>query len=182
MPENASSKSADLSGLRIDDRARSAGSGRRKRRLVATAAVVILLLTVALLMTRTRTPLVAVAEARPGGDPAMATLLNAQRLHHPAPPGHDRGQDNGPGGRCLRRRGHGRRRRPAPGQARRFGRASGACRRPGPSAARRPRRSPSLRVNLANAEREWRRQEELEAGRIHQRCRPSTWRERRPTA
>jgi hypothetical protein len=55
MPDNTSSKSADLSALGIDDRARSAGSGRRKKSLLA-AAVVIVLATVAMLVTRTGPP------------------------------------------------------------------------------------------------------------------------------
>jgi len=77
MSENAYSAGPDLSGLRIEERARSAGSGRRKRRALAAAALIILLAAAALFATRSRTAVVAVAEARPAGDPAMTALLNA---------------------------------------------------------------------------------------------------------
>ena len=77
MSENAYSAGPDLSGLKIEDRARSAGSGRRKRRSLAAAALIIILAAAALFATRSRTAVVAVAEARPAGDPAMTALLNA---------------------------------------------------------------------------------------------------------
>jgi RND family efflux transporter MFP subunit len=77
MAENAKPAGPDLSGLRIEERARSAGSGRRKRRILATAALVILLAAAVVMTTRSRTAIVGVAEARPAGDPATTALLNA---------------------------------------------------------------------------------------------------------
>ena len=77
MAENAKPAGPDLSGLRIEERARSAGSGRRKRRILATVAVVILVAAAVVMATRTRTAVVSVAEARPAGDPAATALLNA---------------------------------------------------------------------------------------------------------
>jgi RND family efflux transporter MFP subunit len=162
MPENASSKGADLSGLRIDDRARSAGSGRRKKRLLATAAVVILLVTVALLVTRTGVPLVEVAEARLGGDPAMATLLNASGYITPRRRATiaakitarvvdvyvDEGMVVAEGQLLARLDDSDAQRRLQAARAERGATAAQIA---------------SFRVNLVNAEREWRRQEELKA-------------------
>jgi len=162
MPENAYSKGADLSGLRIDDRARSAGSGRRKKRLLATAAAVILLVTVAILVTRTGTPLVEVAEARPGGDPAMATLLNASGYITPRRRATiaakitarvvdvyvDEGMVVAEGQLLAKLDDSDAQRRLQAARAERSATAAQIA---------------SLRVNLVNAEREWRRQEELKA-------------------
>jgi RND family efflux transporter MFP subunit len=77
MVENSNPPGPDLSGLRIEERARSAGSGRRKRRILALSAVIILVAVGSFLATRTRVAVVAVAEARPAGDPATTALLNA---------------------------------------------------------------------------------------------------------
>jgi HlyD family secretion protein len=77
MVENSNPPGPDLSGLRIEERARSAGSGRGKRRILALAAVVILVAAVSFLTLRTRVVVVVVAEARPAGDPAATALLNA---------------------------------------------------------------------------------------------------------
>ena len=77
MIENSNPPGPDLSGLRIEERARSAGSGRRKRRILALPAVIILVAVGSFLATRTRVAVVAVAEARPAGDPATTALLNA---------------------------------------------------------------------------------------------------------
>ena len=77
MAKNSKPAGPDLSGLRIEERARSAGSGRRKRRILATAALVILLAAAVVMATRSRTAIVGVAEARPAGDPATTALLNA---------------------------------------------------------------------------------------------------------
>jgi len=77
MIENSNPPGPDLSGLRIEERARSAGSGRRKRRILALSAVIILVAVGSFLATRTRVAVVAVAEARPAGDPATTALLNA---------------------------------------------------------------------------------------------------------
>ena len=77
MIENSNPPGPDLSGLRIEERARSAGSGRRKRRILALSAVIILVAVGSFLATRTRVAVVAVAEARPAGDPATTALMNA---------------------------------------------------------------------------------------------------------
>ncbi len=77
MVENSSPPGPDLSGLRIEERARSAGSGRGKRRILALAAVVVLVAAASFLALRTRVAVVVVAEARPAGDPKTTALLNA---------------------------------------------------------------------------------------------------------
>jgi HlyD family secretion protein len=77
MVDNSSFPRPDLSGLRIEERARSAGSGRRNRRILALSAVIILVAAGSFLALRTKTAVVSVAEARPAGDPAAAALLNA---------------------------------------------------------------------------------------------------------
>jgi RND family efflux transporter MFP subunit len=162
MLENASVKGADLSGLKIDDRARSSGSGRRKKRLLATAGVVILLMTAAFLVTRTGTPLVAVAEARLGGDPAMATLLNASGYITPRRRATiaakitarvvdvyvDEGMVVAEGQLLARLDDSDAQRRLQAARAERSATVAQIA---------------SLRVNLVDAEREWRRQEELRA-------------------
>ena len=77
MAENAHPAGPDLSGLRIEERARSSGSGRRKRRLIAASAVVILIAAAAVVVLRRTVAVVSLAEARPAGDPATTALLNA---------------------------------------------------------------------------------------------------------
>jgi len=67
----------DLAGLKIDEGARSARSGTRTRRLIALSAVAVIVVVGAILTLRSRTAVVTVAEARPAGDPAAVTLLNA---------------------------------------------------------------------------------------------------------
>jgi RND family efflux transporter MFP subunit len=162
MLENSSSKGADLSGLRIDDRARSSGSGRRKKRLLAAAVVVILLMIVAFLAMRTAPPLVAVAEARLGGDPAMATLLNASGYITPRRRATiaakitarvvdvyvDEGMVVKEGQLLASLDDSDAQRRLQAARAERSATAAQIA---------------SLRVNLVDAEREWRRQEELKA-------------------
>jgi len=162
MLENSSSKGADLSGLRIDDRARSSGSGRRKKGLLAAAVVVILLMIVAFLAMRTAPPLVAVAEARLGGDPAMATLLNASGYITPRRRATiaakitarvvdvyvDEGMVVKEGQLLARLDDSDAQRRLQAARAERSATAAQIA---------------SLRVNLVDAEREWRRQEELKA-------------------
>jgi RND family efflux transporter MFP subunit len=66
----------DLAGLKIDEGARPARTGRRTRRLIALAAVAIVIIG-AFLAFGGRTAAVTVAEARPAGDPASVALLNA---------------------------------------------------------------------------------------------------------
>ncbi len=77
MVENSYPAGPDLSGLRIEERARSAGSGRRTTRLLALAAVIILAAAGTFMAVRGRVAVVSVAQARQAGDPAAATLLNA---------------------------------------------------------------------------------------------------------
>ncbi len=77
MAENSHPAGPDLSGLRIEDRARSAGSGRRKRSILAASAGVIFLAAAAVMVMKRPAAVVAVVEARPAGDPASTTLLNA---------------------------------------------------------------------------------------------------------
>jgi RND family efflux transporter MFP subunit len=77
MPENNHSTGPDLSGLRIEERARSAGNGRGRRRVIALSVFVLVAMTALFLVFRTRPVVVSVAEARPAGDPTTASLLNA---------------------------------------------------------------------------------------------------------
>jgi len=77
MAENANPAGPDLSGLRIEERARAAGSGRKKTRLLVLAAVIILAAAGLFMAFRSRAAVVSVAEARPAGDPSAAALLNA---------------------------------------------------------------------------------------------------------
>jgi RND family efflux transporter MFP subunit len=162
MAENAKPAGPDLSGLRIEERARSAGSGRRKRRILATAAFVILLAAAVVMATRSRTAIVAVAEARPAGDPATTALLNASGYVTPRRRATiaakitarvvDVYVDEGmtvTEGQLLARLDD-----------------SDAARRLQAARAQRDATAAliaSLKVNLANAEREFRRQEELRA-------------------
>ncbi|RPJ01831.1 MAG: efflux RND transporter periplasmic adaptor subunit [Candidatus Aminicenantes bacterium] len=67
----------DLSGLRIDERVRTSVMGRKTKRLIAWSAVAVIIVVGAFFGLRGRTAVVTLAEARPGGDPAAATLLNA---------------------------------------------------------------------------------------------------------
>ena len=77
MNEQTSSARPDLSGLRIEERVRPAGTGRRTRRLIAGAVVIILAASALWLAFRSRAAVVSLAEARPAGDPAATALLNA---------------------------------------------------------------------------------------------------------
>jgi len=77
MNEQSSPGGADLAGLRIEERARPAGTGRKTRRIVIGIAVIVLTLAAAFLAFRSRAAGVTVAEARPPGDPAATALLNA---------------------------------------------------------------------------------------------------------
>jgi len=67
----------DLEGLRIDDSSRNNRRGRRTFRLVLFAALTVLIVVAAVLALRGRKPVVEVATARPSGEPGSATLLNA---------------------------------------------------------------------------------------------------------
>jgi RND family efflux transporter MFP subunit len=77
MAVSNNSTGPDLSGLRIEERARSAGNGRGKRRVIAVSAFVVIVAIAAFLVLRSRVAVVAVAEARPAGDPTTTALLNA---------------------------------------------------------------------------------------------------------
>jgi RND family efflux transporter MFP subunit len=67
----------DLSGLRIEDRARPEGGGRKTRRLIVGSAVIVLAIAGAFFAFRSRAVAVAVEPARPPGDPAATALLNS---------------------------------------------------------------------------------------------------------
>jgi HlyD family secretion protein len=160
MTENAYPAGPDLSGLRIEERARPAGSGRGKRRLLAAAAVVILVAAAVVVATRTRLAVVAVAEARPAGDPAATALLNASGYITPRRRATvaakitarvvdvyvDEGMTVTEGQLLARLDDSDARRRLQAAKAQRDATAAQIA---------------SLKVNLANAERELRRQEEL---------------------
>jgi RND family efflux transporter MFP subunit len=78
MVESKGSSGADLSALRIDERARNnRNGGSRARRLVGVAIAVVVAVTGGVLALRGRTPVVEVAAARPAGDPRTTALLNA---------------------------------------------------------------------------------------------------------
>jgi len=160
MIENQNSPGPDLSGLRIDERARSAGSGRGKRRILTIAAVVILVAAAVVMATRTRTAIVGVAEARPAGNPATTALLNASGYVTPRRRATiaakitarvvdvyvDEGMTVTEGQLLARLDDADAARRLQAARAQRDATAA---------------QIPSLKVNLANAEREFRRQEEL---------------------
>jgi HlyD family secretion protein len=160
MVENGYPTGPDLSGLRIEERARSAGSGRRKRRLLAASAVVILVAAAAVLVMRRTVAVVSLAEARPAGNPATTALLNASGYITPRRRATvaakitarvvdvyvDEGMTVSEGQLLARL---------DDSDARRRLQAAGAQR--DATAAQ----IANLKVNLANAERELRRQEEL---------------------
>ena len=77
MNERTPSAHPDLSGLRIEERVRPAGTGRRTGRLIAGSAVIVLAVAGTFLAFRGRAAVVTVAEARAAGDPAATALLNA---------------------------------------------------------------------------------------------------------
>jgi RND family efflux transporter MFP subunit len=67
----------DLSGLRIDDRARNDRRARRRTRTVLLAAVGLVAVAVVVLALRGRTSVVETAAAKPAGEGGRTTLLNA---------------------------------------------------------------------------------------------------------
>jgi len=160
MAENANPAGPDLSGLRIEERARSARSGRRKRRIVAAGTVVVLVAAAVLMATRRRTAVVTVAEARPAGDPKTTALLNASGYVTPRRRATiaakitarvvdvyvDEGMTVTEGQLLARLDDSDAARRLQAAKAQRDATAAQIA---------------SLKVNLANAEREFRRQEEL---------------------
>jgi RND family efflux transporter MFP subunit len=77
MVESTGSSKQDLSGLRIDDHSRGKKGGRRIWRIAGPAVIGILLVIAAVLSLRARVPAVEVAVVQPAGDPATTALLNA---------------------------------------------------------------------------------------------------------
>jgi RND family efflux transporter MFP subunit len=160
MAENANPAGPDLSGLRIEEQARSARSGRRKRRILAAGTVVVLVAAAVLMATRRRTAVVTVAEARPAGDPKTTALLNASGYVTPRRRATiaakitarvvdvyvDEGMTVTEGQLLARLDDSDAARRLQAAKAQRDATAAQIA---------------SLKVNLANAEREFRRQEEL---------------------
>jgi HlyD family secretion protein len=77
MGEENDAQRADLSALRIEERARSDRGRRAPWRVVALAAVVLAVAVAVLLAVRGKKPEVEVAVAQPAGAGGAATLLNA---------------------------------------------------------------------------------------------------------
>jgi HlyD family secretion protein len=160
MNENPNPPGPDLSGLRIDERARSAGRGRRNRRVLALSAAIIVVAAGSFLALRPKIAIVGVAEARPAGDPATTALLNASGYVTPRRRATiaakitarvvdvyvDEGMTVTEGQLLARLDDADAARRLQAARAQRDATAA---------------QIPSLKVNLANAEREFRRQEEL---------------------
>ncbi|HVP91060.1 MAG TPA: efflux RND transporter periplasmic adaptor subunit [Terriglobales bacterium] len=67
----------DLSGLRIDDRARNGRGARRRPRTALLAALALVAVAVAVLALRGRATVVETAAAKPAGEAGRTTLLNA---------------------------------------------------------------------------------------------------------
>jgi len=77
MVESNGSSGPDLSGLRIEERARNNSGGRKRFRTVVLVVFGLALVITAVVMLRGRMPVVEVAAVRPGGDAAATPLLNA---------------------------------------------------------------------------------------------------------
>jgi len=77
MEERKPTSGPDLSGLRIDERSRRNGGGSRKVRLALFATLALIVIAAGVLVLRGRTPEVEVVTARPAGEAGAATLLNA---------------------------------------------------------------------------------------------------------
>jgi RND family efflux transporter MFP subunit len=77
MNEPTPSSRPDLSGLTIDERVRSAGSGRRAGRTIVIAALILAGAAAAFLIFRGHPAVVTLAEARPAGSAGTMALLNA---------------------------------------------------------------------------------------------------------
>ena len=71
------SKGPDLSALRIDERARNSGEKSTVWRIVAVAVFVVVLGFVGVVFLRAKTPVVELTAARPAGEGRAAALLNA---------------------------------------------------------------------------------------------------------
>ena len=77
MSMHQSSKGPDLSGLRIDERARNSGEKKTIWRIVAVAVFVLLLGVFGVVFLRGNAPVVEVTAARTAGGDGASTLLNA---------------------------------------------------------------------------------------------------------
>jgi HlyD family secretion protein len=77
MSSQVPSGGPDLGGLRIDEQARAAGRGGRWVRPLVLLAVVVVLFVVAFIALHSRTAIVEAVSARPAGGAQGATLLNA---------------------------------------------------------------------------------------------------------
>jgi len=77
MDDERRSTGPDLTGLKIDDSSRNDRHGRRGLRAGLFAALALLVVVAAVLALRGRTPVVETTVARPAGDAGGATLLNA---------------------------------------------------------------------------------------------------------
>jgi HlyD family secretion protein len=77
MVANTNISGPDLAGLRIDEKARLNAGGRKPRRIAALVVLALAVVIIGFLATRPRVPVVEVAEVRPGGDAATTALLNA---------------------------------------------------------------------------------------------------------
>jgi len=77
MVGNSGSAGPDLSGLKIEERERGDRAGHRTWRTFALAVLALVIVIAAVVVLRARVPVVEVAAVRPGGDAAAAALLNA---------------------------------------------------------------------------------------------------------
>jgi len=77
MDDERRTDGPDLTGLKIDDSSRNDRHGRRGVRAVLFAALAFLVIVAAVLALRGRTAVVEVTAARPAGEAGSATLLNA---------------------------------------------------------------------------------------------------------
>ena len=77
MTGNSGLSGPDLSGLKIEERERGDRAGRHTWRGFALAGLALLIVIAAAVILRGRVPAVEVATVRPGGDSAAAALLNA---------------------------------------------------------------------------------------------------------
>jgi RND family efflux transporter MFP subunit len=77
MVESDGSSGPDLSGLKIEERARNNSRGRKPLRTVFLIVFGLALVIVAVVVLRARVPVVEVAAVRPGGEAGSTALLNA---------------------------------------------------------------------------------------------------------
>jgi RND family efflux transporter MFP subunit len=77
MVENTGSSGPDLSGLRIEERARGNQGGRKTWRTVALIVLALVIVVVAAVVLRAKVPVVEVAAVRLAGDTSATALLNA---------------------------------------------------------------------------------------------------------